>query len=389
MSKLIKKVFPLILTFIISTTVALLLGEFVIRLFYPQVTSPVQFFYDEKLGGMIPVPNQKGFKDHPKVYHYEYQNNDIGMRDTRQVADFARYPHKILCIGDSFTYGWGVNDNETFARILEKKINKDSVAVLNAGASGTGTDYALKFFQVRGEELSPNTLIYFYFDNDLSDNKANAYFHIENDSIISNQKNSYANVNALKKNKLVHNKLYNWLSSNSQLFGLIRYNVGLMWNRKVSEANQATIDSSNKVKQAQDVEQGNPKSVVMEKKTTTEPNKANQLSTENPLYHTYKYLSALNKETKKQGVNFLVFYIPAHTSLEEYQKSGTIKVEDELNKYCQQNQIRFFSFKNEIVKVKNPIESLYLPVDYHWNKNGHALAGDYLYKTLKQENIVP
>lgn len=390
MSRLIKKVFPLLITFIISISIALLIGEFAIRLFYPQVTSPVQFFYDEKLGGMVPVPNQKGFKDYPGVYYYEYQNNDIGMRDTRQVADYLKYPNKILCLGDSFTYGWGVNDDETFARILEKNINKDSIAVLNAGVSGAGTDYALKFLQVRGKDLTPKTVIYFYFDNDINDNKANAYFHIKNDSITVNKHDSYANVNALKKNKLVQNKLYNWLSSNSQLFGLIRYNIGLMWNKKVSDANKASTDATTEAKPESISKDDTSKLLSAQTgKVVATQGQSIQQPTEEPLYYTYKYLSALADETQKQGANFLVFYIPAHTSLEEYQKSGTISIENKLNNYCQQNQIKFFSFKDEIVKIKNPIETLYLPVDYHWNKGGHALAGNYLYQVLKNEHIIP
>lgn len=386
MSKLIKKVLPLILTFIISITIALLLGEFVIRLFYPQVTSPVQFFYDEKLGGMVHVPNQKGFKEHPKVYYYEYQNNDIGMRDTRQLADYAQYPNKILCLGDSFTYGWGVNDNETFASILEKKINNDSIAVLNAGVSGTGTDHALKFFQVRGKELNPKTAIYFYFDNDIRDNMANAYFHIANDSIIVNDKNSYASINALKKNKLVHSKIYNWLSSNSHLFGLIRKNIGLMWNKRMSEANQESDAKPDSQRTNAPQKDSVNASYQKDSKTAALPQTS---PLENDLYHTYKYLSALNKETEKQGVNFLFFYIPSNISIEEYQKTGKIAVEDALSSYCQKNQIKFFSFRDVILKAKNPVERYYIPVDYHWNKNGHAMAGEYLYKTLKQENIVP
>ncbi|MFD2521314.1 SGNH/GDSL hydrolase family protein [Emticicia soli] len=392
MSTLIRKVFPLVLTFIISISIALLIGEFIVRIFFPQVTSPVQFFYDEKLGGMIPVPNQKGFKDFPKIYYYEYQNNDIGMRDTRKVADYQQYPHKILCLGDSFTYGWGVNDDQTFAHILEKKINKDTIAVLNAGVSGAGTDYALKFFQVRGKELAPNTVIYFYFDNDMTDNMANAYFHIENDTIIANEEHSYAKVNALKKNKLVDNKLYNWLSSNSQLFGMIRYNIGMMWNQRVSDANKTSQATPENKQTAQAPQKDTTKATTQEKNTASTPAAQPQEAQAPkglPLYHTYKYLSALAKETKKQGVNFVVFYIPAHTSLEEYQKSGRIQVEEELNNYCKNNQIRFFSFKDEIVKEKNPIETYYLPVDFHWNDKGHALGGDYLYKTLKRENLVP
>lgn len=390
MSKLIKKVLPLILTFIVSITIALLIGEFVIRMFYPQITSPVQFFYDEKLGGMVPVPNQKGFKNHPGVYYYEYQNNDIGMRDTRKLADYSKYANKILCLGDSFTYGWGVNDNETFTSVLEKKINKDSIAVLNAGVSGVGTDYALKFFQVRGKELAPKTVIYFYFDNDIRDNMANAYFHIENDSIIANDRNSYVSINALKKNKFVGSKLYNWLSSNSHLFSLIRHNVGIMWNKRVSEANQSPKTTSTTDNQASKESQKNSAKISSQKANeTTAPQQTSQETLEHDLYHTYKYVSELDKEARKQGVNFLFFYIPANISIEEYEKSGKIAVENALSNYCKKNQIKFFSFKDETLKAKNPKEKYYLPVDLHWNKNGHALAADYLYTVLKQEKIIP
>jgi hypothetical protein len=359
-------------------------------MFYPQVTSPVQFFYDEKLGGMVHVPNQKGFKNHPDVYYYEYQHNDIGMRDTRNLVDYAKYPYKILCIGDSFTYGWGVNDNENFTSVLEKKINNDSIAVLNAGVSGVGTDYALKFYQVRGKELAPKTVIYFYFDNDMGDNKANAYFHIENDSIIVNDKNSAVSLNALKKNKLLNSKIYNWLSSNSQLFGLIRAKVGLMWNQRVSEANQASQAApKNSDVTKESTRQDTAKAIKSKENAIVSEPKTRQDSLEHELYHTYKYLSALAQETKKQGVNFLFFYIPSNISLEEYQKTGTIAVENALSNYCSKNQIGFFSFRDEILKAKNPIEQYYIPVDYHWNKNGHAMAGAYLYKILKQEKIIP
>ena len=42
----------------------------------------------------------------------------------------------IAVIGDSFAMGWGVNDNETFASILENKINKN---VYNLAVSSYGT----------------------------------------------------------------------------------------------------------------------------------------------------------------------------------------------------------------------------------------------------------
>lgn len=385
MAKLIKKVLPPILSSLIGIFVALLIGELIIRLFYLQVTSPVQFFYDEKLGGVVPVPNQKGFKKFPDVYYYEYQNNDIGMRDTRSVADYQKYTNRILCIGDSFTYGWGVNDEETFSLRLEKKINKDSIAVLNAGTSGVGTDYVLKYLQVRGQELKPNTVIYFYFDNDLTDNMANAYFHIENDSIITNNKNSITRGNALKKNKMIANKFYNFLSSYSQLFGLVRYNLGVIWNKRVDEENRKNGIAVERQKKSTPAIINAAPSAKNPPLTT----KAAIVNKQDSLYHTFKYLSAAKREAEKLGAQFLMFYIPSHVSLQEMQQTGKIAVEKSLKKYCEENLIDFYSFTGQLAKAKNPIEAYYIPVDYHWNKNGHALASNYIYEVLKQKGIVP
>ena len=52
---------------------------------------------------------------------------------------FSKHPNLntkgIAVLGDSFAMGWGVNDNETFSAILEKKINRP---VYNLAVSGYG-----------------------------------------------------------------------------------------------------------------------------------------------------------------------------------------------------------------------------------------------------------
>ena len=366
----------------ISLLIGLIIGEIIIRIFFPQVISPVQFYYDSKLGGMIPVPNQKGFKSHPHDYYYEYQNNEIGMRDTRQLESYKKYPYKILAIGDSFTYGWGVNDDETFCKLLEKKINKDSVAVLNAGASGSGTDYALSFFQVRGSELYPKVVLYFYYENDFVDNSENRYYTIKKDSIVSTAINKSANLNAIQKNKLADSKIYNWFASHSHLFNMIRTQVGIMWNKKVKQENQnqqATIQRSTSDNQSviPISDQGIPKTIEISKIEN------------NQFYPTYVYLKALAKNVEKSGGKFYTFFIPSNKSIIEYQNSGTMSHEKVIVDFCKANNIKVYSFKDVIMKHKDPFKAFYFPTDLHWNKDGNELAADYLYQVLKQELFSP
>ena len=363
---------------LISILVGLIIGEFIIRLFFPQVISPVQFFYDSKLGGMVPVPNQKGFKSHPREYYYEYQNNEIGMRDTRQLNDYKKYSYKILAIGDSFTYGWGVNDEETFCKLLEKKINKDSVAVLNAGASGSGTDYALRFFQVRAPELSPKVVLYFYYENDYVDNSENRYYTINQDSIVPTVVNAATNLNAIQKNKLANSKIYNWFASHSHLFNMIRTQVGIIWNKKVKQENQNQQAMLQRARtDNQSVPPNTTKSIEKSKVTNYQ------------FYPTYVYLKVLAKNVEKSGGKFYTFFIPSNKSIIEYQNSGTMSHEKVIIDFCKANNIKVYSFKDVIMKHKDPFGAYYYPTDLHWNKDGNKLAADYLYQVLNQELFSP
>ncbi len=378
----IKNALKNIAAMFISLLVGLLIGEVVIRIFFPQIISPVQFYYDSKIGGMVPVPNQKGFKSHPREYYYEYQNNDIGMRDTRQLNDYKKIPYKILAIGDSFTYGWGVNDNETFCKLVEKKINRDSVAILNAGASGSGTDYALKFFQVRGPELAPKVVLYFYYENDFVDNSENRYFTIQQDSIIPKGINEATNLNAIQKNKLANSKVYNWFASHSHLFNMIRTQVGIMWNKKVKQENQN--------------QQGATPTATAENKSATPSSAPNTPTvTEQPkpendrFYPTYVYIKALAKNVEQSGGKFYTFFIPSNKSIAEYQKSGTMSHEKVIVDFCKANNIKVYSFKDVIMKHKDPFKAYYFPTDLHWNKAGNQVAAVYLYQVLNQELFSP
>jgi hypothetical protein len=57
--------------------------------------------------------------------------------------------------------------------------------------------------------------------------------------------------------------------------------------------------------------------------------------------------------------------------------------------FCKANNIKVYSFKDVIMKHKDPFRAFYFPTDLHWNKDGNELAADYLYQVLKQELFSP
>ena len=80
-----------------------------------------------------------------KPWEYEYTRNSDGYREDELSDEVARESDtRILFLGDSFTYGHGVNDKEVrFPELIESRLNAGDAAnghrfhVYNAGLPGT------------------------------------------------------------------------------------------------------------------------------------------------------------------------------------------------------------------------------------------------------------
>ena len=66
---------------------------------------------------------------------------------------------------DSFTYGVGVNDDQTFPYLVGKILQAQnySVETINAGNPGIGTDYELRLMQVSGDKLQTDLVVLCFF----------------------------------------------------------------------------------------------------------------------------------------------------------------------------------------------------------------------------------
>ena len=73
----------------------------------------------------------------------------------------------IVLLGDSHTMGWGVNDEETFANILQVNTKKP---VFNLGVSSYGTERELKRFALSGLVDKVDTVVIQYSENDHGEN---------------------------------------------------------------------------------------------------------------------------------------------------------------------------------------------------------------------------
>jgi lysophospholipase L1-like esterase len=93
-------------------------------------------------------------------YEFTAATSSIGIRDNEiALADPARW--RVLALGDSFTYGWGVELEETWAKVAERRLPERSpeAEVLNLGCPGLSVDGYAKIAQRAIPILKPKVVL--------------------------------------------------------------------------------------------------------------------------------------------------------------------------------------------------------------------------------------
>lgn len=99
--------------------------------------------------------------------------NEQGLRD-RPILPKRLEEYRILALGDSVTFGWGVSQNEIFAARLEPLLRARfdrPVRLINSGVGGYNTVQEVAYFQQAGLRLQPDLVILTYVGNDIELNE--------------------------------------------------------------------------------------------------------------------------------------------------------------------------------------------------------------------------
>jgi hypothetical protein len=110
------------------------------------------------------TPNSSG-----RYQGVDVRINSLGMRDS-EVADKAPGEYRVLFLGDSVTFGWGVADEYTFVRRLGPMLGEwmsRPVRTLNSAVGSYNTDNQWGFLKRYGKTLDPDLVLLMYFTNDI------------------------------------------------------------------------------------------------------------------------------------------------------------------------------------------------------------------------------
>lgn len=171
---MLKKILAPFLVLAISGMFCLFLAELVVRFVRPQprlVITPGGLYIPDPPGLYRLSPGYQGRIFNRVEFSNAIRINQEGLRGA-EIADRRGSTTRILVIGDSFVFGVGVEDDETFTALLPAYLQDaiGSAEGLNAGIPAFGVPDAESWLRRHGLGLEPDIVVMTIFlGNDLAD----------------------------------------------------------------------------------------------------------------------------------------------------------------------------------------------------------------------------
>lgn len=163
------------ITLAVSLVLSLAAAEILVRLARPQprlVIEPGGFYIPDPPGRYRLSPGYRGNIYNRAEYSNEIRINQAGLRGP-EIGSSSDEILRVLVVGDSFVFGVGVEDTDTFTALLPARLARHDRAAaegLNAGIPAFGVPDAESWFRRHGVALEPDIVVLAIFlGNDLVD----------------------------------------------------------------------------------------------------------------------------------------------------------------------------------------------------------------------------
>ena len=156
-----------------SVIVTLACVEVVVRFLSPPGDSRTDNFrlissgYYERheVVGWLPSKNVAGSHKRVGSFDTTFRTNSRGLRDREHALEKSPSVPRIVVLGDSFTWGYGVNDDEVYPAVMQSLLH--GVEVINLGVTAFGTRQEFEYLKLEGLRYQPDTVILGFCLNDI------------------------------------------------------------------------------------------------------------------------------------------------------------------------------------------------------------------------------
>jgi len=333
-----------------------ILGEGLLRLVEHPLAKPYLRSYIEpsSLLGTRLIPGFDGFGP----LDVAMKVNSQGFRDIEHRWGKEPGTFRIIGVGDSFTFGWGIAQEETFLRRLEANLEiktKEQFETINAGVPGWGLNNYYFYLKHIGTRYAPDVVIVAYYVDDLSSGLS------QNASPVS-QKPRRLN---FEGGFLHHSYFYNFLKS---LCDQLRSRNGKMQVDFLSDLFNRRQEINKR------------KNYLL---SSTAENPQDEIKAE-----LEKHIARIKQVTIDMGSSLILMLIPDAAQLHHREVQLVNKI---LAEYANQNNIPFVDM-TQIFEQSPDLQTYFLvPRDWHTNILGHQKMAEALTplvcQALKVHNV--
>jgi len=381
-SKNLSPVYLRIITLVVSLLIGLLIAEAMIRILntYRVITLDSSIKTDTRIFSAARNYAHKPFSNRINQLgdiRTSWFINRLGFRDGDYTFKKPHNTTRVLALGDSLTFGLGVENYESYPKILEVELNKNSnldkvYEVLNMGLLGYGAIEYQNTYLEEGRRFKPDIIVIgFFLGNDALDalwfdiNKKAIFLKAVPDMVIPFKVNEFLkNYSSLWIFLL--QKYYGWVESQSV------DNIKLVFQNDVKGhmLHDVQIDPSNK---------------YMQKSWNL----------------TEQALGRIVNTAKKSDTKTLVLLIPTKEQIipKEWEKakSGGHNVDSRLYsdsaprrimlELCQKNNWYCLDLQDQLRK-QDDLESLFVRDDFHLSKKGNEVVSNLIFDYLLKNNLI-
>lgn len=324
--------------FAVTSFICLIAAEMVLRNTLPKYKDMQTSFVPSKLIIRTLKPNITKKLIHPANGEPSFYltTNSLGLRSNQEISfQIPEKTKRVLCLGDSYTFGFGIEEKDAYPSYLEKILNSNSddnhkLQVINAGfTSGLSTDSQYLYLREIGVKFSPDLVILgFTVANDLIDLARNEW--------VLNQDNS------LKEIFNPNHRKIPYFIRKSALFTAIKV---LFMPPKVKEKNDKPVDRK-----------------MMER---------------------VKYLTTkINGLSREKGFKFLMLIISPPHLLDRANREGSWEAtRRELAGFCEEKGIAYLDLLPGLETHH------FFPEKVHFTKEGNKRVAEMIYHKLLESKF--